>query len=75
LPKGPTPIVGHRIIPYSMPEGPIFTLGDVQYELTVTPLGKLVFEVDDVSIGKMEVGFVIGQRDGVFRIAGYESIR
>jgi hypothetical protein len=74
LPKGPTKILGYQIIPYSAPKGPVFTLSGVDYELTVEPLGKLIFDVEDVSIGKMQIGFVVGRRDGLFRIAGYQSV-
>ncbi len=75
LPKGPTHIVAHRIIPYEVPDGPIFSLEGVGYELTVEPLGKLVFEVEDVSIGEIEIGFVVGKKDGMFRIAGYQPMK
>jgi hypothetical protein len=75
LPKGPTRIVAHRIEPYPVPEGPVFTLDGVDYELTVEPVGKLIFDVHDVSIGMTEVGMLIGKKDGVFRIAGYRPIR
>ena len=51
------------------------TLDGVDYELTVEPVGKLIFDVHDVSIGMTEVGMLIGKKDGVFRIAGYRPIR
>ena len=75
LPKGPSKIVGHRIVPYANPEGPLFRFEGVEYEHTIEPLGKLILEVEDVSIGPVQVGFVVGQRDGVFRIAGMQSIQ
>ena len=74
LPKGPTKILGYRIVPHEANGEVVFSLAGVDYGLTVEPLGTLVFDVEDVSVGEMEVAFVIGERDGAFRSAGFQKI-
>lgn len=73
LPKGPTRVVGTRVEALRTEAGSI-DLGGTRYGLNVDPLGALILELDDVSVGRMEVKMTIGTHAGEYYIAGWKAL-
>jgi len=74
VPKGPSRVVDQYVKPLRLNDDFEVMLGGVKYGLNVEPLGVLVFEIDDVSIGRRRAELVVGKSDGVFRLAGLEPV-
>ncbi|MBW2273554.1 MAG: hypothetical protein JRG96_09805 [Deltaproteobacteria bacterium] len=75
LPKGPMEIVDIRLEPMREGEEPSVELEGVSYELNVRPVGTLVVEMDDVSVGALSKKMIVGTLDGEFRLAGMRPKR
>jgi hypothetical protein len=73
-PKGPTKVLSARIDPLEDAGEMVVRLRGVDYRLNVDPLGMLVLELDDVSIGIMKTEIIIGRSDGRFQLAGLKPI-
>jgi hypothetical protein len=73
LPKGPMKVTEVRVEPVSLAEGPLLVLEGVEYGFNVDPVGTLVIEMDDVSIGATRVELIFGTRDGAYRLAALEA--
>ena len=70
LPKGPMVVTAIRLEPMEEEGGPEIELEGVTYELNVDPLGTLVVEMDDVSIGPVSKRMIVGSVGGEYRLAG-----
>lgn len=70
LPKGPMVVVGIRFEPLEQSGGPLVELEGVTYELNVVPVGTLVVEMDDVSVGALSKKMIVGTVNGEYRLAG-----
>ena len=70
LPKGPMAVVDIRLEPMEVKDGPPVEIEGVMYELNVAPVGTLVVEMDDVSIGTLRKKMIVGTVDGEYRLAG-----
>ena len=70
VPKGPSKVVSTRVEPLEGASEMVVELREVEYRLNVDPLGVLVLELDDVSIGKLEVEMIFGRSGGRFQLAG-----
>jgi hypothetical protein len=70
LPKGPITVEDIQLEPMERDEGPVIEFEGVTYELNVVPVGTLVIELRDVSVGALSQKMIIGTRDGEYRLAG-----
>jgi hypothetical protein len=73
-PKGPTKVVSARVEPLEGATEMVVRLRGVDYGLNVDPVGMLVLELDDVSIGKMTAEIIVGRSDGRYQLAGLKPI-
>ncbi len=73
-PKGPTRVSSARIVPLEGASEMVVRLRGVDYGLNVDPLGMLVLELDDVSIGRMKAEIIVGRSEGRFQLAGLKPI-
>ncbi len=71
LPKGPMKVLGTRVEPIRGKGGSL-EVGDTTFEFNVDPLGFLVIDMDDVSVGNVNVRMAIGTMDGQLYIAGWK---
>jgi hypothetical protein len=74
LPKGPMKVLDARVESRERRSPMVVRFGDVDYGFNVDPLGALVIEMDDVSIGRVKVELIIGRKGGRFFIAGLEPL-
>lgn len=74
LPKGPMKVLDVRVEARPQHVDRIVRLAGVDYEFNVDPLGAIVIEMDDVSIGPTQVDLIIGRKNGSFFIAGLKPL-
>lgn len=74
LPKGPMKVVDVRVEERRRDSIRVVTLDGVDYGFNVEPIGALVIEMEDVSIGEVRVDLIIGEKDGALYIAGLRPL-
>ncbi len=74
IPKGPREVTSIRIEPMQLKDGVLLRYEGLDYVYNVEPLGRLVIEINDVSIGVVSIEVTFGRRDGEFRLAGLEPL-
>lgn len=74
IPKGPREVTAIRIEPIQLKEGPLLRYEEHDYVYNVESLGRLVVEMNDVSIGPVSTQVIFGRKNGRFRLAALEPI-
>jgi hypothetical protein len=74
IPMGPREVTAIHIESMYAKEGPLLHWEERDFVYNVEPLGRLVIEMSDVSVGPVSVNVVFGTRDGEFRLAGLEPL-
>ncbi len=74
MPKGPMKVLDARVESRIDDSTRILTFDEVDYGFNVDPIGVLLIEMDDVSIGKIQVDLIIGRKNEEFFIAGLRPL-